>query len=138
VKLRLSVFLFTAVILSLAEFFFSYRKRRLPRLARWPANIAIVMIDSLVARWILPIGITGVALWAKSNNFGLFNYFHFPQLVSVIFTFIIFDFAIYLQHLYSHKWNFLWIFHRVHHSDPDLDVTSALRFHPVEILDSMA
>ena len=50
-----------------------------------------------------------------------------------LFCFIILDLAIYFQHLLFHKNRFLWKLHRVHHSDIDLDTTSALRFHPLEI-----
>lgn len=132
--LRLSIFFFVAISLGLLEFFFSYRERRYPRFKRWPANLVIGLIDIGAMRIILPLGIVGMAEWAKLHHVGFFNYFHLNLLLSSIMGFLILDLAIYFQHVYSHKWTFLWRFHRVHHTDLDLDVTSAIRFHPIEIL----
>ncbi|NOT78799.1 MAG: sterol desaturase family protein [Bacteriovoracaceae bacterium] len=135
--IRVYVFVAVALILILLEFFFAYRRRNLSRFSRWPSNIALVAIDNFLVKLLLPAGLMSIAIWANTNNVGIFNFFKFNYLVSAVLTFVVFDFTIYFQHVYSHKWNFLWIFHKVHHTDPDLDVTSALRFHPVEILYSL-
>lgn len=116
------------------EFFYSYRTRNLSRFERWPTNLMIILVDVILLKIFFPMGIVGVAEWAKLKNFGLFNFLNLNHAFFAVFSFILLDLGIYLQHVYSHKWNLLWRFHRVHHSDLDLDVTSALRFHPVEIL----
>lgn len=136
-KYRLIIFLSIAFTLIILEFFFSFRKRVSKRAIRWPANIMIILIDSLLLKMIIPTGLFGVALWAKNNDVGLLNYLEINNVYSAILTFILLDLAIYFQHYYSHKWPLLWRFHKVHHTDPDLDFTSALRFHPFEILYSL-
>lgn len=137
IKIRLFVFLGLAIVLAILEVFYSYRKREISRIIRWPSNIAIVAIDSAIVRVLLPLGLVGIAHWARVHNWGVFNFFHFSKFIALILTFIILDLAIYIQHVYSHKWHLLWIFHRVHHTDIDLDITTALRFHPIEIIYSL-
>lgn len=127
----------TALSLGIAEYFFAYRRRELPRKRRWPSNLMIIVTGSVLSRLILPLGLSSVALWAKGHHLGLFNYFKVSIIAASIMTFLLLDYAIYLQHVFSHRWKILWIFHRVHHTDPDLDFTTALRFHPVEILLSL-
>ena len=136
-KYRLLIFISTTAILMILEFFYSYRKRILNRKTRWPVNLMMILLDSVFIKLILPTGLLGIAIWANSNNIGVFNYFKINSIYSGILTFIIFDLAIYFQHVYSHKWNLLWRFHQVHHTDPDLDLTTALRFHPIEMLYSL-
>ena len=136
-KYRIIIFLSLAVVLSALEFLFFYRKRISLRKKRWPTNLIIIFLDSFIIKLILPMGLVGIAMWAKSHNVGIFNYFRINDTVSAVLTFIIFDFTIYFQHVYSHKWSLLWRFHQVHHTDLDLDVTTALRFHPIEILYSL-
>ena len=137
IKFRLVIFLTVAILLMSLEFFFSYRKRILNRKTRWPVNLMIIFLDSVFIKLIIPTGLVGIAIWANLHNIGIFNYYKINSIYSGILTFIIFDLAIYFQHIYSHKWNLLWRFHQVHHTDPDLDVTTALRFHPVEMFYSL-
>ncbi len=80
---------------------------------------------------------TGAALHAAGNGWGLFNMADLPVWLEITLAVIILDWAVWFQHLLTHKIPFLWRFHRVHHSDRDLDVSSAIRFHPVEIALSM-
>lgn len=132
-KIRTLLFLLVAVTLITLEYSIPYRKRELSRLERWPSNIVMVIIDTLLIRICFPLGLAGVASWAAVHHFGIFNFFSINNTVSAILTFVVLDLAIYLQHVYSHKWIMLWRFHKVHHVDTDLDLTTALRFHPVEI-----
>lgn len=137
IKYRLIIFLAVAILLSFLEFFYFYRKRVLNRKKRWPANLMMILVDSIFLKLILPIGLVGVSIWANQNNVGIFNYFKINNIFSGILTFLVFDLVIYFQHVFSHKWPFLWRFHQVHHTDPDLDFTTALRFHPIEMLYSL-
>jgi sterol desaturase/sphingolipid hydroxylase (fatty acid hydroxylase superfamily) len=104
---------------------------------RWVTNISIVVVSSIILRVIFPAAAVGVALWANHVGFGLFNLIELSPILTGIFCFIILDFAVWLEHVMSHKWQWLWRIHRVHHSDTGFDVTTALRFHPLEILVSM-
>lgn len=134
---RIYIFFFGLIFFSALEFFISYRKRELKRSSRWPHNILIIFAGSLIARVLFPSGLAVICLWAQGSGFGFFNLFEFPFVVEIILSILILDMAIYWQHWAFHKNKFLWKLHRVHHSDVDLDTTSALRFHPFEIIISL-
>ena len=138
--IRLAVFLGVFTIFAGAEAWLPRRERSQPRASRWVTNWAIIVLDSITLRvlaFALPLLAVGAAVDAQANGWGLMNKFGLSLWISVPLTILIFDFAIWLQHLITHKVPFLWRFHRVHHADLDIDVTTAIRFHPVEIAASM-
>ena len=100
-------------------------------------QLDIVVLDSLVVRLIFPVVAVGTAVWAKSNDYGLMNMLDVPFAVAAIFSFFFLDFSIWFSHLASHKVPVFWRIHRMHHSDIDIDISTALRFHPIEIALSM-
>lgn len=104
---------------------------------RWLTNISILLVSSLMLRVVFPAAAVGVAVWADKAGFGLFNMLELSPILAGLVCFIILDFAVWLEHFASHKWQWLWRIHRVHHSDTGFDVTTALRFHPFEIIISM-
>ncbi len=113
--------------------------KRQPRFAyrRWPANLTIVLLNSLAIRLLFPAGAIGAAIWADVNDIGLFNLIDLPESVVIVITVILLDLIIYWQHVLFHAVPMLWRLHAVHHADRDIDVTTGLRFHPVEIILSM-
>ncbi len=138
--IRLSAFLGLFVLFVAAETLWPRKARSQSRARRWPTNIAIVVIDQLVARALalgLPLLAVGAALDAAANGWGLFNATSWPVWIEVIAAILILDFAIWFQHLIFHIVPMFWRLHRVHHADRDIDVTTALRFHPIEIALSM-
>ena len=135
--LRLGIFAGALILFSTLEALFPRRARNLPRQGRWLTHLGITIIDSLAVRLLGPLTAIVVAVWASGKGIGLFNLTEFPLWVEVTLAFILLDFAIYLQHVISHRVPFFWRFHKVHHTDRDLDASSAVRFHPVEILLSM-
>lgn len=130
---------FAGVFLAMAslEFVLPRKERVQPRVTRWITNFGLVIIDSLVLRALFPVLAVGVAIWAESKSYGLFAYLNWPYWLEVILTVIALDFAIYWQHVAAHKIPVFWLVHRVHHADRDLDASSGLRFHPIEIVLSM-
>ncbi|MCU0831220.1 MAG: sterol desaturase family protein [Rhizobiaceae bacterium] len=104
---------------------------------RWVTNVGMLLLSSLVLRVLFPAAAVGVALWAEQAGFGLFHWLEIPVLVAGLLAFVALDFAVWLEHVVSHKWRWLWRIHRVHHADNGFDLTTALRFHPLEILISM-
>jgi sterol desaturase/sphingolipid hydroxylase (fatty acid hydroxylase superfamily) len=114
-----------------------FRQHRLTRATRWPSNIALVVLDTLLVRILLPIGAVGLAIYAQSSGLGLFNTWSVPAVVAVPLGVVLLDLAIYAQHVLFHAVPALWRLHRVHHADTDLDVTTGVRFHPIEIILSM-
>jgi len=104
---------------------------------RWLNNLALVGLDSLLIKFLLPAGAVGVAIWADQQGLGLLNNIEIPVLFAIISTIIILDMIIYWQHRLFHKIPMLWRLHQVHHADRNIDVSTGLRFHPLEILLSM-
>lgn len=138
--IRLTVFLGLFAVFATVEALVPRRQRTQPRSTRWVTNWGIVILDTLTLRLLavaLPLLAVGAALDAGANGWGVLNKAGLPGWLTVPATILFFDFAIWLQHLITHKIPFLWRFHRVHHADRDIDVTTAIRFHPVEIAFSM-
>lgn len=136
ITLRLGVFLGVFAGLAVLERFLPRRKPVQPGLRRWFTNLALVVIDTATVRVLalaLPILAVAAAVDAGQLGFGLFNQLNWPIWVELVLAVVILDFAIWLQHLITHKVPLFWRFHRVHHADRDFDVTTALRFHPLEI-----
>lgn len=135
--IRFSVFLSLLVALAGAEFFFPLAKRRCARLKQWFINLSIVLIDSISLKLFLPFLAVGVAQYAFEHSIGLFNIIDFPIWVEIILSLLLLDLIIYGQHVMMHKIPLFWSLHKMHHTELGLDVTSAVRFHPIEIIISM-
>ena len=138
--IRFAVFLGLFALFALAETIVPRRRRLQPRAGRWLTNWGITVLNTVTLRlmaFALPLLAVGAAVDASANGLGLFNQINWPGSVEIILCILIFDFAIWAQHLITHKVPVLWRLHRVHHADRDMDVTTAIRFHPVEIALSM-
>lgn len=104
---------------------------------RWFTNLSMVILSSVLLRVAFPAAAVGVAVYAEANGYGLFNIIDISPLLAGLIAFIILDFIVWLEHVVSHHWPILWRIHRMHHVDTGFDVTTALRFHPLEIVLSM-
>lgn len=138
--IRLGVFIGLFSLFAILEALAPRRDLATSKRQRWLTNWGITILDTLTLRLlslIVPLLAVGAALDAQVMGIGLLNSFDLPFWSTVIITIVVFDFAIWAQHLITHKIPILWRIHRVHHSDRDLDVTTAIRFHPVEIALSM-
>ena len=109
------------------------RRLNFGRLKRWPSNLGVVVVDALVVRAIFPVALTGVALFAQQRGWGLFNALRAPDWLAGLASLLALDFVIWAQHVVFHRVPALWRLHRMHHADLDYDLTTALRFHPLEI-----
>lgn len=135
-ELRISMFAAVLALMLTLEQRLPRRREAPLRRLRWPANFGLALAGALVVR-LLPLLAVGVAVRAQQTGWGLFNQFQLPAAVSVIIAWLLLDCAIYWQHRAMHALPLLWRLHRAHHSDIAFDVTTALRFHPLEILLSM-
>jgi sterol desaturase/sphingolipid hydroxylase (fatty acid hydroxylase superfamily) len=138
--LRLSIFLGLFGLFALTESLLPRRQRVQTRRARWLTNWSITVLNTLTLRLValaLPLLAVGAALDASAQGWGLFNHLAWPPWLEFLLAVLILDLAIWAQHLITHKVPLLWRLHRVHHADRDMDVTTAIRFHPVEIALSM-
>lgn len=135
--IRLSCFLGVLLAMMGWEWRWPRRTLSLSRARRWPANLAIILIDSGVLRWLFPVLAVGMAELAENRSWGLFHGLNAPFWLALVATLLLLDLTIYAQHVAFHKIPLLWRLHRMHHTDLDFDVTTALRFHPLEIALSM-
>lgn len=138
--IRLAIFIGLFALFAALEAWAPRRVRSEPRGRRWATNWSITILNTVALRALafgLPLLAVGAALDAEAQGWGLMNAWGLPLWLAVIITILIFDFAIWAQHLITHKIPLLWRFHRVHHADRDIDVSTAIRFHPVEIAASM-
>ena len=113
------------------------RELTVPKTARWANNLGLLLLNSLVLRFLFPAAAVGIAYSVGQNGWGLFNLLQLPYWLEVIAAVLLLDLAIYLQHLVMHRVPMLWRLHRVHHADLDIDLTTGSRFHTVEIVFSM-
>ncbi len=134
---RLSVFFVILLVMALWEVAAPRRRREIPRLLRWSNNLAIVAVDTLLVRLTFPIVAVGLAVVAQERGWGLFNVVDAPQWAAIAASVLVLDLVIYLQHVMFHAVPALWRLHRMHHADLEFDVSTGLRFHPIEIALSM-
>ncbi|MDQ7073651.1 MAG: sterol desaturase family protein [Gammaproteobacteria bacterium] len=134
---RLSFFIGVFLLMALWESLKPCRTLLVSKPKRWLNNLALVVLNSIVLRLIFPTAAIGMATFAEQQQWGLLNYFSLPEGLAVLLAVILLDLVIYFQHVLVHALPMLWRLHRVHHSDLDFDVTTGLRFHPLEILFSM-
>jgi sterol desaturase/sphingolipid hydroxylase (fatty acid hydroxylase superfamily) len=135
--IRLTVALGIFCIMICWEYFSPRRVQRFSRKKRWPVNLGLAAFNMIIMR--LTIG--GIAylsaIAASDSSSGLLNRLAAPEWLAVTVSLLFLDFAIYCQHIVSHKWSILWHLHQVHHTDLEFDATTAVRFHPIEIILSM-
>lgn len=135
--LRILTFSIAFAILAFLELFLPRRGRNEVRRYRWLGSWMIFLIGAIATRLVVPGGLIAVAFWAELNGFGILNSVSIDPIAEFVLALIVLDFAVWLQHVLSHKIPFFWRLHRVHHSDVHVDVTTALRFHPLEIIISI-
>ena len=137
---RLGIFVGLYLLFAGMETLWPRRVRTQTRTRRWFTNWGLIIIDSFALRalaLLMPLLAVGAAIDASNSGLGLFNILDWNPWVESVIAILLLDVAIWFQHLITHKIPILWRLHRVHHSDRDMDVTTAIRFHPVEILLSM-
>jgi sterol desaturase/sphingolipid hydroxylase (fatty acid hydroxylase superfamily) len=130
---------YAAVFAALAawEVFAPRRNLTVGRKPRWPNNLGIFVVDALLVRLVIPTAAVGAAIVAAERGWGLFPMLGMPVWLSAILGFLLLDLIIYAQHFTFHHVPVLWRLHRMHHADLDIDVTTGVRFHPIEILLSL-
>jgi len=135
--IRVAAFFGIFALMAIWEAAAPRRARLYPRRVRWVANLGLVVLDSVVLRLAFPMAAVAFAMLAAERGWGLLNAFALPGWAALLLAVVALDLAIYLQHVMFHAVPALWRLHRVHHADPDFDVTTGARFHPIEIVLSM-
>ena len=135
--IRLGFFLGILVVIALWEIAAPRRSLIQSKLWRWPGTLGIVVINTVVMRLTFPILAVGAAVWTQQAGWGLFNIVALPAWLEVAVAVAVLDMVVYWQHRLFHVIPMFWRLHRMHHADVAFDVTTALRFHPIEIALSM-
>src|SRR5688572_20953840 len=99
---------------------------------RWFGNVALAVLAMAIVRATLPIAGLALSLLCRERGWGLFNTVALPATLAFLATVVLLDLAVYGQHYLLHRIGFLWRLHRAHHTDPEFDLTTGLRFHPLE------
>ncbi len=134
VAIRLGCFAGVLIVMAIWERIAPRRKLTVAKPLRWTSNLSLVAINTVMARIVMPVSAVAVAIAAESHRWGLLSLIDWPRWLETILAVIILDLAIYLQHVVFHAVPLFWRLHKVHHADLDLDVTSGVRFHTLEIL----
>jgi sterol desaturase/sphingolipid hydroxylase (fatty acid hydroxylase superfamily) len=134
---RLGFFFGVFAVMALWELAAPRRQLTVRKTDRWLNNLGIVFLDTAMIRLLTPAAAIGVAVAANRNSWGLLPYLQLPEPFALLAGVLFLDLIIYLQHLMFHATPLLWRLHMVHHADLDIDVSTGLRFHPIEILISM-
>ena len=135
--IRLGFFVGMLALIGAWEIVAPRRALTLSKAQRWPGNLGLVALNTVLLRLIFPLAGAGMAAFCAENGWGILNHFQVPAILAVPLAVIALDFVIWLQHVMVHAVPLFWRLHRVHHADPDYDVTTGARFHPLEIVLSM-
>jgi sterol desaturase/sphingolipid hydroxylase (fatty acid hydroxylase superfamily) len=130
-------FLGVFAIMAAWEFAQPARALREAKSWRWLTNLGILAIDVAILRLLLPGAAIAAALFAERQGIGLLPMIGLDGAFGGVVGFLLLDLALFWQHVLSHRIPMLWRVHAMHHADRDLDVTSGLRFHPIEVVLSM-
>lgn len=135
--IRVSFFIVILLTLALWELRAARRQQVIGRSKRWPHNLLIVLVDTVAVRLVFPMVAIGAAFLSDEKGWGLFNLIALPEWTIILLSVVALDLVIYFQHRVFHAVPWLWRLHRMHHADLEFDVTTGLRFHPLEIILSM-
>jgi sterol desaturase/sphingolipid hydroxylase (fatty acid hydroxylase superfamily) len=135
-SLRLCVFVGVFALLAAVQSLYPFRGVG-GRTRRWSRHLLLTLLGTLLVRVLFPIAAVSAGATAQAQGYGVLQWLGGPYWLQVLVGVVLLDLAIYLQHQVFHHLPWLWRLHRMHHSDTDFDVSTAIRFHPVEIALSM-
>ena len=134
IAIRLIFFFGIFVIIAIWELFAPRRPLTTSKKLRWFNNLAITFLNPLIVRLIFPVLAVHMALSAQERDWGLLNHFDLPYWLNIVVGIVVLDLVVYLQHVVFHAIPIFWRLHMVHHADLDYDLTTGLRFHPLEMI----
>ena len=132
-SIRFGIFILGLVVFLIAELIVPYRPSTVPKWKRWVTNISLTAFNSILLNLIFAGAVWQTAQYVTQNGQGVLNLLYMPQWLKVFLTVVFMDFMLYIWHLLNHEVPFLWRFHRVHHTDLNMDVSTATRFHTGEL-----
>lgn len=134
---RMGFFAGAFAVVAVWELMAPRRVLTLSKAMRWRNNLGLVVLNTVILRLLFPAAAIGMSIFAIEQGWGILNFYSLPFGLSIVLTVVVMDFTICLQHVMVHAVPALWRVHRVHHADLDYDLTTGIRFHPIEIILSM-
>jgi sterol desaturase/sphingolipid hydroxylase (fatty acid hydroxylase superfamily) len=132
--IRLGIFLSAFALIAAWEVFAPRRALETSKAVRWTNNLGLAVVSIFLVRVLFPFAAVGMAILANERGVGLLNAFPVPYPLAMILSLLALDLMMYLTHLMFHAVPALWRAHRVHHADVDFDVTTGVRFHPIQVV----
>lgn len=132
--IRIAMLLGVLAMMATWEWVAPRRALSVSKAYRWSNNFGVIALGTLLTRLVVPAGAVGLAVFVESQGWGLLQVVNLPLWLTVLIAIVVLDFTIWAQHVMFHAIPTLWRLHRMHHADLDIDVTTGLRFHPLEIL----
>jgi sterol desaturase/sphingolipid hydroxylase (fatty acid hydroxylase superfamily) len=136
--IRFGFFLGTFALMALWEVLAPLRMPGTSKAVRWPNHVMLAAMNIGLVRVLFPLAAVALAVYAGEHGIGLFNIIPVPYLLAFAGSLLALDLAIYLFHLLFHAVPALWRVHRVHHADVDIDVSTGVRFHPIQMMLSVS
>jgi sterol desaturase/sphingolipid hydroxylase (fatty acid hydroxylase superfamily) len=134
IVVRLGCFGGVLLVMALWELVAPRRTLTVRKSPRWFSNLGLVVLNTIAARVLIPFTAAATAMVSETRGWGVLHHVRWPSGLEVFVSVLVLDLAIYLQHVMFHAVPALWRLHMVHHADLDIDVTTGLRFHTLEIL----
>jgi sterol desaturase/sphingolipid hydroxylase (fatty acid hydroxylase superfamily) len=131
--IRLGFFLGTFILMAAWEIVAPLRAPGMSKAIRWPNHLTLAVVNIVLSRVLFPLGAVALAMYLGELGIGLFNMIPVPYALAFGGSLLALDLAIYLFHLLFHAVPALWCVHRVHHADLDIDVSTGVRFHPIQM-----
>lgn len=131
---RFGFFLGTFVLMALWEIVAPLRAAATAKAVRWPNHLVLATLNIVLVRILFPLAAVALAVYVNELGIGLFNMLPVPYAVAFVASLLALDLAIYLFHLLFHSVPVLWRVHRIHHADLDIDVSTGVRFHPIQMM----
>ena len=136
-EIRLLFFAISLILIFSFEIIYPKKTHLKHKALRWINNFLLFFLNIIFIKIIFPFVAVTFSFYVSEKNIGVFNYLKINSVICIIISIILLDLLIYSQHYFFHKNSFMWKFHKIHHADINLDVTTGLRFHPIEIIFSM-
>lgn len=133
-SIRFGLYLAGLVFFLAMELAAPYRATSVSKLKRWAINLGLSVLNSILLNLIFAGAVLQTAHYVTVNRMGLLNAWGIPGWFKLLATVVFMDFMLYVWHFLNHEMPFLWRFHRVHHTDLNMDVSTATRFHLGELM----
>lgn len=131
---KLYVFLGGLLVFAVVESLWPARSWREARWRRWLFHGGVALLNTVLVRVLVYVPSLLWVVWTEEEGWGLSRWLGLVGWTEIVLSVVVLDFFDYLWHRANHRLRPLWRMHKAHHADTEMDVTTALRFHPGELV----